>query len=84
MKKLDKMRRKFLWQGNKEAKGYCLVKWETMLLSKKDGGLGIRNLRLQNESLLLKWLRRYINEDKALWKEVIVYNYVKLTHGAQK
>ena len=30
-----------------------------MLLSKKDGGLEIRNLRLQNESLLLKWLWRY-------------------------
>ena len=51
------------------------MKWETMLLSKKDGGLGIRNLRLQNESLRLKWLWRYINEDKALWKEVIVSKY---------
>ncbi|KAH0634712.1 hypothetical protein KY290_035831 [Solanum tuberosum] len=75
VKKLDKMKRKFLWQGNKEGKGYCLVKWETVLLSKKDGGLGIRNLRLQNESLLLQWLWRYINEDKALWKEVIVSKY---------
>ena len=46
-----------------------------MLLSKKDRGLGIRNLRLQNENLLLKWLWRYINEDKALWKEVIVSKY---------
>ncbi|WMV58807.1 hypothetical protein MTR67_052192 [Solanum verrucosum] len=75
VKKLEKMRRKFLWQGNKEGKGYCLVKWDTVLLSKKDGGLGIRNIRLQNESLLLKWLWRCINEDKALWKEVIVSKY---------
>ena len=56
VKKLNKMRRKFLWQGNEEGKGYCLVKWGRLLLSKKDGGLGIRNLRLQNESLLFKWL----------------------------
>lgn len=25
VKKLDRLRRKFLWQGNKEEKGYCLV-----------------------------------------------------------
>ena len=75
VKKLNKMRRKFLWQGNEEGKGYCLVKWGRLLLSKKDGGLGIRNLRLQNESLQMKWLWRYINEDKALWKEVIVSKY---------
>lgn len=45
-----------------------------MLLSKKDGGLGIKNLRMQNESSI-EMLWRYIIEDKALWKEVIVPKY---------
>lgn len=35
---------------------YNLVNWKTVILSKDRGGLGIRNLRLQNESLLKKWL----------------------------
>lgn len=29
VEKLDMLRRNFLWHGNKERKGYCLVDWET-------------------------------------------------------
>ena len=54
--RLDKLRRDFLWSGNKEGKKIHLVKWQTTLLSKKTGGLGIKNLRVQNKSLLSKWL----------------------------
>jgi len=34
VEKLDGLRRNFLWNGNKEGKGYCLVNWKTLLLSK--------------------------------------------------
>lgn len=47
VKKLDKLRRIFLWLGCKEGSGYNLVKWETILLTKKRGDLGIRNLSIQ-------------------------------------
>ncbi|WMV41703.1 hypothetical protein MTR67_035088 [Solanum verrucosum] len=72
------LRRKFLWQGNKDGKGYSLVNWETALLSKDRGGLGIKNLKLQNESLLKKWLWRYTEERNSLWKEVIIAKYGEL------
>ncbi|WMV55343.1 hypothetical protein MTR67_048728 [Solanum verrucosum] len=75
---LDKLRRKFLWQGNKDGKGYSLVNWETALLSKDRGGLGIKNLKLQNESLLKKWLWKYTEERNSLWKEVIIAKYGEL------
>ncbi|WMV25486.1 hypothetical protein MTR67_018871 [Solanum verrucosum] len=39
------------------------------------GGLGIRNLRKQNQSLMLKWLWKFANEDHMLWKEVITTKY---------
>lgn len=42
-KKLDKLRRDFLWHGCKENKGYNLVKWEIVLQSKERGGMGIRS-----------------------------------------
>ena len=84
VKKLDKLRRNFLWKSNKEGKGYNLVNWKNVLLSKERGGLGIRNLRLQNESLLMKWLWRYIEEDAALWKEVIVAKYAELNPWCTK
>ncbi|PHU09599.1 hypothetical protein BC332_21459 [Capsicum chinense] len=61
--RLDKLRRDFLWSGNKEGKGTHLVKWRTTQLSKSNRGLGIRNLRLQNNCLLTKWLWRFGNEE---------------------
>ena len=73
--RLDKLRRDFLWKGNKEGKGLHLVKWQTAQLHKQSGGLGIRNLGLQNRSLLSKWLWRFNNEEEALWREVIVNKY---------
>ena len=73
--RLDKLRRDFLWKGNKEGKGLHLVKWQTAQLHKQSGGLGIRNLGLQNRSLLSKWLWRFYTEEEALWKEVIVNKY---------
>ena len=54
VKKLDKLRRDFLWHGCKENKGYNLVKWATVLHRKDKGGLGIRDLRKHNNSLLMK------------------------------
>lgn len=71
VKKLDKLRRNFLWQGCNEGSGYNLVKWETILLSKKRGGLGIKNLSIQNNCLMMKWLWRYNSEEHALRKKVI-------------
>ncbi|WMV54009.1 hypothetical protein MTR67_047394 [Solanum verrucosum] len=56
------------------------VKWIEFCIKtvRERGGLGIRNLRLQNESLLMKWLWSYIGEERALWKEVIVAKYGEL------
>lgn len=41
----------------------------------KQGGLGIKNFRLANDSLLVKWWWRYGQEDDALWKMVICEKY---------
>ncbi|WMV36832.1 hypothetical protein MTR67_030217 [Solanum verrucosum] len=37
-KKINKLRRVFLWQGNKEKLGYNLVKWDEVTLNKIQGG----------------------------------------------
>lgn len=78
-KKLGRQRRDFLWQDNKEGNNYCLVKWEIVMLSKDKGGLGIKNLNLQNKSLLMKWLWRYTSEERALWNEMIMSKYGELS-----
>ncbi|WMV20542.1 hypothetical protein MTR67_013927 [Solanum verrucosum] len=76
IKKLDAIRRNFLWQGNGEGeKKHHLVKWEVVITSKKEGGLGIKNLKAQNKSLLLKWLWSLAADKQGLWKKIIIARY---------
>ncbi|WMV60154.1 hypothetical protein MTR67_053539 [Solanum verrucosum] len=69
--------RNFLWQGNKEKKSFHLVKWEEVMTSKENGGLGIKNLKLQSKALSMKWLWKYANNNQMLWREVIGAKYEK-------
>ena len=64
---IDALRRNFLWQGSEDKKKFHLVKWKELMVSKNTGGLGIRNLRKQNQSLMMKWLWKLANEDNMLW-----------------
>ncbi|WVZ54663.1 hypothetical protein U9M48_005428, partial [Paspalum notatum var. saurae] len=51
IKKIDKLRRNFLWKGSEEARGgHCLVNWLRVCRSKKLGGLGIRDLQWPSAS----------------------------------
>ena len=60
---LDKQRMTFLWQGNGSKKKYHLIKWEVICKSKYKGGLGIKNIRKMNISLLTKWWWKLEKED---------------------
>jgi hypothetical protein len=56
IKKIDKIRRSFLWQGNEDAKGgHCLVNWKHVQWPKKLGGLGVLDLTSFNMALRLRW-----------------------------
>lgn len=44
-------------------------------MTKKHGGLGIKNLSLHNRSLLQKWHWRFNNEDSAMWRKFISQKY---------
>lgn len=55
--KIDKIRRRFLWRGaSEEGKGYHLVNWQTVCQPKAVGGIGILDLKIFNQALLLKWM----------------------------
>ena len=73
--RLDKIKRKFLWQGNSERKGYTLVKWDIVIVGKKHGGLGIKNLLNQSKALMMKWLWKFNHGEQTYWKEVIKAKY---------
>jgi hypothetical protein len=50
-------------KGDINRKGGCLVAWETACKAKKDGGLGIIDLKTHNTALLLKYVHKFYNRD---------------------
>lgn len=60
---IDRIRKQCLWRGNSERKkGGNLVAWHLAQRPKKKGGLGIKNLLLQNDALLLKQLHKFYSK----------------------
>jgi hypothetical protein len=51
------------------------VKWVDVCRSKECGGLGIKNLRLVNVSLLMKWRWRLLTTHESLWSSVLKAKY---------
>jgi hypothetical protein len=51
------------------------VKWDTICLPKADGGLGVRDIRITNISLLAKWKWRLLHNEDALWVKVLCIKY---------
>ncbi|WJX67429.1 hypothetical protein P8452_51895 [Trifolium repens] len=70
-----KIQRKFFWGGIGSRRKICRVKWSEICKPKKEGGLGIKDLRLMNISLLAKWRWKLLKRDDELWKKVVVAKY---------
>ncbi|MCH91937.1 LINE-1 reverse transcriptase like, partial [Trifolium medium] len=70
-----RIQRNFLWGGLSKKRRICWVKWEDLCKPKKEGGLGIRNLRWVNLSLLDKWRWRLLSDEEEVWKNVILAKY---------
>lgn len=52
-----------------------MVGWDRVTKSKKNGGLGIKRLLIQNAALLCKWWWRYGVEKDSLWVKEINGKY---------
>ena len=53
--RLDQIQRNFLWGGGAIAQKPHLVKWDTICLERRNGGLEVKNLSIMNKALLCKW-----------------------------
>jgi hypothetical protein len=84
---IDRIRKQCLWRGNSEKKkGGNLVAWETVQKPKEKGGLGVLNLKLQNDALLLKHLHKFYNRESLPWVDLVWFKYYhnKVPHVARE
>jgi hypothetical protein len=74
-KKVRRIQREFLWGGRRGRKKINWIKWDTVCLPKDKGGLGVRDVRVVNISLLSKWRWRLLDNTNAVWKDVLKSKY---------
>ena len=70
-KTIEKLMRKFLWEGIVDRSRIHLVKWEDICHGKKFGGIGIGSVKDKNAALLAKWWWRFGYADDSLWKTIV-------------
>jgi hypothetical protein len=75
--RMEKGRRMFFWQGSKLKKAYHLVKWGKVCKSKRTRGLGVKNRRRVNISLLVKW-QWLLETGERLWQDIVRIKYIKI------
>jgi hypothetical protein len=76
IERLDKHRRSFFWAGKNKKRKYHMVKWSRICRSKIKGGLGVKDLRKQNISLLCKWWWKLETQD-GLWQQIVKAKYLR-------
>jgi hypothetical protein len=77
LERLDYFLSRFFWHGENHKKKYMLARWNILCQPKdQGGGLGIKNLDLQNKCLLSNWLFKLVDED-GLWQSMLRNKYLK-------
>ena len=75
---IDKHRKNCLWRGSDFRKnGYSLAAWNIVQKPKAKGGLGVINLSLQNEALLIKQLDKFYKKENVQWVKLIWQRYYR-------
>jgi hypothetical protein len=73
---INRARKHGLWRGSDVVeKGKPLVAWEKVTTPKDKGGLGLKNLRIMNEALLIKHLHKFYNKEDVPWVQLIWNNH---------
>ena len=72
---VTRIQRDFLWGGVRGGRKTCWVKWRKICTPRTKGGLGVRDVKLVNLSLIAKWKWRLLQSDIPLWKVVLRDKY---------
>lgn len=74
-RRIVRIQREFLWGGVGGGRKISWVRWKSVCQQKVNGGLGVRDVRILNVSLLAKWKWRLLDGEVALWKDVLLEKY---------
>jgi hypothetical protein len=74
---IEKIRRRVLWskQTDEGEKCLSLAAWDKVCKPKDKGGLGVLNLKIQNQALLLKFLDKFYKKKDIQWVHLIWQTY---------
>jgi hypothetical protein len=73
---IDKFRKLCLWRGaDINAKQRPKTAWLMVCRSKEEGGLGVLNIKTQNEALLLNHLHKFFNKEDVPWVSLVWEKY---------
>ncbi|WCJ37950.1 Retrovirus-related Pol polyprotein from type-1 retrotransposable element R2 [Euphorbia peplus] len=73
---VDRKCRAFLWSGSSSS-SKALVAWKSICKPKKEGGLGILDLKSWNKAAIGKHIWDIISEKSSLWAKWIIANKLK-------
>nr|KYP48155.1 Putative ribonuclease H protein At1g65750 family [Cajanus cajan] len=65
----------FLWGHMRDHKKVAWISWDRVCRSKNQGGLGIKDIILFNESLLGKWRWNLFHDSNSLWVKLLESKY---------
>lgn len=68
---------RFWWDFSAEKKKMCWIAWSKLTSSKKEGGLGFRDIHKFNDALLAKVSWRILNKPNCLLARVLLGKYCK-------
>jgi hypothetical protein len=69
--------RNFLWSGNHTNSNSALVAWKQLCLPKKEGGLGLFDLKARNKSFLAKQLWNIHLKTDSIWIQWVHHFYLQ-------
>nr|KYP74203.1 Putative ribonuclease H protein At1g65750 family [Cajanus cajan] len=74
---IDKVSRNFIWGKEGATRSLNLVSWKKVIAPRRYGGLGIRDTRMANISLLGKLVWGLLVGKPSLWREILEHKYLR-------
>lgn len=65
-KQIIALQRRFFWGGKDESNRMATISWPALEAPKELGGLGFKNIKIQNLELLAKWWWKFSDSNNTL------------------